>query len=253
MVQKKVTHLILLRGLLRGKGHWGDFPQQLEEKLQVKVSCIDLPGVGDFLKTTPPFHIFGIAEFIHTQALKEIDFSKEVVGVLGLSLGGMVALEMMAHFKGDYAKSMVVNTSSNLSPKTKRLRKQIWMDVAKLALETNKVKREEKVVEKVVNSPEGRERAFHAWSKFIKDFKFHALTPVAQLRAASGFRPSVELRNSENICLVSSMGDLFVDPSCSELLHQRYGWQLRSHPWGGHDLAWDDPQWLLSEALEFFA
>lgn len=253
MVQQKVDHLILLRGLLRGKEHWGDFPKELAEKLQVQVSCIDLPGVGENLKEIPPFHVFGMAEFIHEQAKRHIDFSKERVGLFGLSLGGMVALEMMAHFKKDYVKAMVVNTSSNLSPKVKRLRKQVWMDVVKLALETNKIKREKKVVEKVVNSPEGREKAFGVWSKIIKDFKFHPLTPVAQLKAASGFRPSLELKGLEEIRLLSSMGDLFVDPSCSELLHQRYGWQLHSHPWGGHDLAWDDSQWLLSEALEFFA
>jgi hypothetical protein len=30
-------------------------------------------------------------------------------------------------------------------------------------------------------------------------------------------------------------------------LHEKWGWPIERHPWAGHDLPWDDPQWVISQ------
>lgn len=245
--------LVLLRGLVREKGHWGDFPQRVSEILPSrKIVSVDLPGVGENASVRPPFGTFGMAEFVH-QKIKEQCLKEGPVDLCALSLGGMVALELKAFFPHDYSKVMTVNTSSRLSRPSKRLRKQNWKTILKAAMEMNPVRREEVIVSLVVNSPEGQAQALDTWSKIAKERKQHPLLFLAQLRAASKFKPADSLKNSSDILLISSLGDLLVDPSCSELLHNRYGWKQRKHPWGGHDLAWDDSTWLLSEIQEFFS
>lgn len=247
-----VDNLILLRGLLREKGHWGDFPSQVQEALgsQTNVICIDLPGVGEFAKVSPPFSVFGMAEFIHQRVLER---TKGSVGLCAVSLGGMVALEMLAQFSSSYSKVMVINTSSKMSSRFKRMRVQLWKPFLHVLTEVNPVKKEQKIVPIVVNSSEGREAAEEVWTRVAKERKMHPLTMVAQLKAAANFMPADHLRDSKDILLISSLGDRLVDSSCSELLHKRYGWEHHVHPWGGHDLAWDDPGWLLAEIKAFFS
>jgi pimeloyl-ACP methyl ester carboxylesterase len=248
-----VKNLVMLRGLMREKGHWGDFPQRVQEILPgVNVLLVDLPGVGEHARERPPFRLFSMAQEIHEE-VKAQTGGEGPTALLGLSLGGMVALEMMGVFEGFYEKVMVVNTSSRLSPSTKRLRRQVWPSFLKLVTQLQGTKREELLVPHMVNSPEGREQALHVWMRVAKDQKFHPLAPVAQLKAAASFLPPSSLKDSERVLLISSLGDLFVDPSCSELLHKKYGWKHHVHPWGGHDLIWDDPQWLLQEIHSFFS
>jgi len=237
---------------MRSKRHWGDFPLEVQSRLpNLKVLSVELPGIGEEAHVRSPFQLFGIAQFVHEKILCEAPGGR--VGVLGVSLGGMVALELMGAHPNFYKKAMLVNTSSALSSKTKRLRWQVWKDVLAVALETNKVRREHKVIPHLVNGAEGQKRMAESWERVAKEFQYHPLTPVAQLRAASGFLPSESLKESKEILLIRSMGDLFVDPSCSELMSRIFSWALHDHPWAGHDLAWDDPAWLLNEIEAFFS
>jgi hypothetical protein len=42
-----------------------------------------------------------------------------------------------------------------------------------------------------------------------------------------------------------------VDPSCSSQLHNRFNWPINRHPWAGHDISWDDSQWVLNHVQEW--
>lgn len=248
----EIKEILLLRGLLREQGHWGNFPDKIQSAFPAaKVVCVDLPGTGENSSKIPPWSVFGNAEFVHREIQKKAP--SDSIGVIGVSLGGMVAMELVGQFPKFYKKAVVVNSSCRLSPKTKRLRWQIWKNFLKVIFETHRVKREELLIPQVINSAEGREAALQQWGKLAKDLKFHPLTPVAQLKAAQGFLPAEKLKGSKDILLLSALGDLFVDPSCSELLHRRYDWPMKTHPWGGHDLSWDDPQWMLKEIEAFFS
>jgi pimeloyl-ACP methyl ester carboxylesterase len=46
---------LLLRGLTREAGHWGDFPQQLQAALpEARILAIDLPGNGTLHRQASP-------------------------------------------------------------------------------------------------------------------------------------------------------------------------------------------------------
>jgi pimeloyl-ACP methyl ester carboxylesterase len=67
-----------------------------------------------------------------------------------------------------------------------------------------------------------------------------------QLFAAARFK-GLERRPDVPVLLLNGLGDRFVDPSCSTVLHDKFNWPLERHAWGGHDLPWDDPEWVLSK------
>tara|TARA_Y100001935_G_C17309856_1_gene515040 strand:- start:398 stop:1150 length:753 start_codon:yes stop_codon:yes gene_type:complete len=247
-----VTDIILLRGLLRSQKHWGPFPEEMQKRFpEFKIHCVELPGIGEEASQASPLTLKGIAEKVNAKAQEKCAGRKS--HIVGVSLGGMVGLELVSLFPENYGKVLVINTSSALSPKTKRLRWQVWSRVLAAALQTNKVKREALVIPYLANSTTAQKAMEESWERTAKDLKMHPLLPVAQLRAASGFVPDEKLKNSTQIYLLHSLGDLFVDPSCSEVLIKEYHWPFKTHPWAGHDLAWDDPEWLLTEIQSFFS
>jgi pimeloyl-ACP methyl ester carboxylesterase len=54
------------------------------------------------------------------------------------------------------------------------------------------------------------------------------------------------------VTVVRSSGDLFVDPANSDFIHRQIkGSSLLSHPTAGHELAFEDPDWLSSMIQNF--
>jgi pimeloyl-ACP methyl ester carboxylesterase len=47
------------------------------------------------------------------------------------------------------------------------------------------------------------------------------------------------------VLVLSSRGDQLVNPVCSTRLARAWGAPHVEHPWAGHDLPHDDPQWLV--------
>jgi len=45
--------------------------------------------------------------------------------------------------------------------------------------------------------------------------------------------------------LFVSENDHFVSSSCSKNLAKSWGCELHIHPWAGHDLPLDDPDWII--------
>lgn len=83
---------LLLRGLGREAGHWDGFPDKLKA-LGQEVEFLDLPGAGtEFARPSP----LTIAETV--EDLRRRRASNVPVGVIAISLGGMVALDWAARY-----------------------------------------------------------------------------------------------------------------------------------------------------------
>lgn len=241
--------LILLRGLGREARHWGPFLEML--KPHYNVVTVDLPGVGSAASQMPPLSVFGICESVRNQVLKLN--APQPYGLLGVSLGGMVALEWIQNYSQEVAGCVAINTSCRLSPALQRLRWQVWTQFAPLPFLSDIKRREEQVTRLVINDPEKQKEAYELWSLIARDFKTHPLVLANQMLAASKYIPNDSLKGNSNILLLVGEGDRLVDPSCSQTLSERYQWPLKPHPWGGHDLAWDDPEWIRDQLQSFFA
>ncbi|MCT7653649.1 hypothetical protein MBH78_00190 [Oceanimonas sp. NS1] len=73
---------------------------------------------------------------------------------------------------------------------------------------------------------------------------------VRQLAAASRYRMTAMPPGLVPLILCGR-GDRLVDPRCSHALAQHWHTQAREHPWAGHDLSHDDPDWLLDELADY--
>lgn len=242
---------VFLRGLAREKRHWGEFPEFFKGQFPgTEVALIDPPGLGEFAHLSSPTSIAGIAEFAWDQA--RIHFPKGKISVLAVSMGGMIAMDWMRAHENEIDVAVLINSSSKDSAIYHRLRYQIWPEFLKSTFNTHVKEREKMVVDLIMNSEVAREKALPCWTKIAQDHPIQLLTFLRQLWAASQFS-GLQKKPNTPVLLLNSLGDRFVDPSCSETLHQKFQWKLERHPWGGHDLTWDDPQWVTDYIGRFFS
>ena len=114
---------ILIRGLARGQGHWGKFPQHLKKIFKkCHIYYIDLPGNGELYKTTTPLSVKNFIPSFELQ-LKNQNFNPEYKTYgYSLSLGSMAMAEWASHNPHLFHKIFLSNTSAACSsPFYKRL------------------------------------------------------------------------------------------------------------------------------------
>lgn len=241
---------ILLRGLSREKGHWGTFSEEFRAAHPGRdVLEIDLPGTGEFRDVTSPTGVAGITAFVRAKAIERARANSRFK-LLAISLGGMVAMEWMRAKPEELSAVVLMNTSSStLSPFYNRLRWQVWPQFLKLAVNQVPREREKAIIELLINDEDARARALPAWTKIAVDRLPSYRTVFNQLLAASRFR-DLEHKTEVPVLVLSALGDRFVDPSCSTALHEKWGWPIARHPWGGHDLPWDDGPWCIRKIAE---
>ncbi len=243
--------LILIRGFARQSKHWLDFPQQLEVIAEgVHVSTLDLPGFGEMADQVSPSSIRGIQQHVRARAL-QLGLLNEPVYLVAMSLGGMVALEWVSRNPQDVKKCVLINSSAaNLSPSYQRLRWQIWPNMLRIVREVSPHQREKAILQLVANRHEAREAALGPWTQAALETPVQMTNVFRQLWAAARYKVPVKLA-FQNGLVLGSLGDQLVEPSCFEALAQHLNWPLRTHPWAGHDLALDDPEWLRQELARF--
>jgi len=242
---------VFLRGLGREKRHWGEFPDFFKGQFpNVEIAAVDAPGLGEHSDVSSPISIAGIADYCWHEARQK--FPKGKIAVFAVSMGGMIAMDWMSRFENEIEAAILVNSSSKDSAVFYRLRYQVWPKFLKAVFHAQPKEREKLIIDLIMNSEVARENALPIWTKIAQEHPIQPLTFVRQLWAASQFS-GLQKKTSTPVLLLNSLGDRFVDPSCSETLHQKYQWQLERHPWGGHDLVWDDPQWVTDYIQRFFS
>lgn len=245
------THTwVFLRGLAREQGHWGTFLERFAKQFpKAQVLAVDLPGTGEFHKVTAPREMLQVFNFVRSQVVERA-LHPGPVKVFALSLGAMVAMEWQRQRPEDLAGCVLVNSSTSSSPLYHRLRWQVWGHFLRLVMTANLRERESGIIDLIMNNAEARLEALPAWVKVASVRPVSYRSFLNQLLSASRF---VELKSPPSVptLLLNSLGDRLVDPSCSTRLHDLLQWPLRRHPWAGHDLTWDDPEWVLAQVAEW--
>ncbi|NJL25259.1 MAG: alpha/beta hydrolase [Calothrix sp. SM1_5_4] len=251
--ERPVSTWILLRGLVREKGHWGPFLDQFSQAFaSEEVLAIDLPGMGEFRDRRSPANMKDIFQFVRGQAIAR-GRAQSRFRLVAISLGAMVAVEWMRQKPEDLSGCVLINTSlRTVSPFYHRLRWQVWGDFLKILSIQSPREREKAIVDLLINSEEARAKALAIWTKIAIERPVSYRDFAAQLFAAARFDP--EFTKSEiPVLLLSGLGDRMVEPSCSTALHERWGWPIERHPWAGHDLPWDDPDWVVRKIQSWAA
>jgi pimeloyl-ACP methyl ester carboxylesterase len=247
---------LLLRGFGREKRYWGSFPDQFEIELKkkypkAKIMTIDLPGFGtEFLRKSPS-NIPEIVKDVRDRWLAERGEGSGEWNMLAVSLGGMIALSWAEDYPNDFKRMVLVNSSlKGLSPATKRVMPRNYFTLLRIIFSNNFLTRE-KMVLKMITSLKGgallelaRENATYA--KMSPPRRRNAF---AQIFAIMKFKPSI--KTSVPKLILSSLGDTFTDPKCSEDLAHYYQAPHKKHPNANHDLPTDDGAWVINQVIEW--
>jgi len=238
---------ILLRGLARGRGHWGSFVERMREKFPSDtIELIDLPGNGERNEEESPTSVAAFVEQIRSKS--ELVKKGEKFNILSISLGGMITVEWMRQYPHEVLKSYIMCTSSaGFSPAKDRFLLENYWTAAFALAKKDPAAKEEIVLRMTVNSQERRAEEFMALSAYSTKYPLKNKNLVKQLFAASQYRFPDQAPG--DIVLIGSHGDKLVSPRCSLTIGKRWNLPVQMHPWSGHDVALDDPQWLLERLL----
>jgi pimeloyl-ACP methyl ester carboxylesterase len=244
---------VLLRGLTREVGHWGDFPGILRRQLPegVKVLALDLPGCGRLHELRSPARIEATMQHCRQQL--------HALGVpppwhvLALSLGAMVAVDWAVRHPEELAGCVLVNTSLRpFSPWYLRLRPANYAALLGLLLADRTSRRREQTILRLTSRHPSLPGPAVAdeWFVLSRARPVSRANALRQLVAAARYRapdqpPAVPL------LVVCSRRDALVDPRCSHRLAQQWQAAIVEHPSAGHDLPLDDGTWLASQVAHW--
>jgi pimeloyl-ACP methyl ester carboxylesterase len=238
---EKTENLVLLRGLIRSRYHWGPFPEYVKETLGLKkVDTPELRGNGFRSKEETPEKIEEAIEDLRSQVKIE-----SPIALVGVSLGGMLATRWAQMYPQEISSLTVINTSSSLSPFYHRLRPENYAGILKNLSLGSAAANERFIMNATSNKKE-------KWLPVLKDYtEFLEKNPVQiknflrQLNLSS----QIDFKNiprTKKMILVSS-NDRLVSPQCSEDIANVWKCEIRRHPEAGHDLPLDDAAWTAEQ------
>jgi pimeloyl-ACP methyl ester carboxylesterase len=241
-----MTDWLLLRGLVREQAHWGAFPRLFEDANPgAKVELLDLPGTGTEHARPAPGNVVETVLDVRRRFLALRGDRPRPVGVLGISFGGMVALEWAARYPDDFQRLVVINTSAgNMNPPWERLRAANYGRILRAAATQDLRVRERAVVELTINRRDfDQEALVDSWVAIGRARPVSRRTLLHQLLAAS--RSVLPRSIKPPLLVLTSRADRLVSATCSERIAARLGAKLAIHGDAGHDLPFDAPEWLI--------
>lgn len=240
---------VLLNGLTRLATQWRNFPGELAARLSgARVTAVDLPGVGTAADRPAPLSVAAIAEDV-----RERVGAAGPIGLIGSSLGGMVAMAWAAHHPGDLAACAVLNTSAGgCGGPMLRLRPAGWRMLLSARSACTTLEREERALALICAREDVRGPAAVEFARALDE----GGTPTRrvayrQMLAARAFRAPARL--DVPLLVLSGACDRLVSPRCSALLATRLHADHRHHPTAGHEVAIDEPEWSADRIAEWAA
>lgn len=235
---------ILLRGLTRESGHWGEFPAMLAARLPgARILALELPGNGARHQETSPPTVDGMVEACRAQLQAQgIDGP---VHLLAMSLGAMVALAWASAYPREVAGAVLINVScAGVSPFYHRLRPASYPALLGVLASRDAHAREAAILR--LTSTRADPALLDQWLALRQCHPVSARNALRQLAAAARFRLPAR-KPAAPLLILSGRRDALVDPRCSATLARR--WQLAhaQHPDAGHDLPLDDGRWVAGQ------
>ncbi len=246
---------LLLRGLGREQRHWRDFPSAFSASVgEGRVHLLDVAGTGTEHRSLPLPSIQWLARDVAVRLLSLPTNGDGRWSLLGLSLGGMLCLELCRLLPDKVRQAVIINASSRLTPARARLRLGALPQLLQ-ALSLRDAPRREGVLLALTSSLPPAERARYAESaaRFASDAPVRGVALASQLLAAARFAPPEPESVRARLLFIASRNDALVSPVCTRTLAWLYQATYEEHPAAGHDLPLDDPYWLCERVTRFGA
>lgn len=240
---------VFMRGWGRESGHWSGFVDRFKACFpEDHVMTVDHAGLGRQRERAVPTSVPAMVETVRIQVPR---LGTQYI-LFGHSLGGMVALDWMARHAPEVAGAVLINTSTrDTSSWRERLALSSLNRMAKIMMEPSEREREERIMKLVTRKPEAHLEQLGEWVKIARERPPSRLTMARQLWAASRFSLNDFPKDHAPILCLGSLGDELVDPACTDRLAQRLHADLSLHPWAGHEITLDDPDWVLERIMKW--
>ncbi|MEY4066121.1 MAG: hypothetical protein RIR26_2329 [Pseudomonadota bacterium] len=239
--------VVLLRGLGRSSGFWLEFTEHLSAHFEV--ICLDLLGTGLSPSRWGRANIADFsADVIHT--LKELGCKR--FHLVGISLGGMVAMEV-AHRSKDVER-LAVLASSSRGGRGSRIRPDALLRLLWSLRKGTPSNRElapylvaRRTLQQRPNLPE-------VWDGVWKQEGFKTLPVLRQLLAAARFdaRPALQSLPCPALFMVSRDDALVPWKNTVQLWEWTKGCRLVVLEGFGHDFPTESPDEVIGHLSEFF-
>lgn len=242
---------ILLRGLTREIAHWGGLVAGLQHALpHDRVLALDLPGNGQLHRAHSPASVPAMVQACR-RALAERGATPPY-HLLAMSLGAMVAIEWARVAPGDIAGCVLVNTSVRpFSPFYHRLRPRNYVPLLRLVLRGGAPREvEDAVLRMTSHNTVARQQALSDWAAVRTLRPVSAANALRQVVAAARYRAPLAAP-VDHMLLLASDQDGLVDSRCSQAIARAWNVPLVCHPWAGHDVVLDDPQWVIAQVARW--
>lgn len=247
MKEERKVHWFLIRGLCRETRHWGPFLKRLEDDGH-KVTPLELPGVGTRKDKSSPLSIQEYVEDLRELFLKTESSGPKVL--MGISMGGMIALSWLSKYPEDFDSGIIINSSGGkLSPFYHRLTPAALKTLFNVFLAKNTSSRVKAILQGTTNIVKLDVELLDTWVSFEQEYAASKNSFLRQLISAATFSPPEAL--GRPVLFIASKKDYFVSYQCSIRLAQHYRQGFLIHPEAGHDLPLDDPKWLADRAGKF--
>ena len=239
---------VLLRGLTRGSAHWGPFAAELEQAVSAPVIPLDLPGNGTLWQQRSPASVAVMAQACSAQLQQR--GIVQPVGVLALSLGGMVAVQWALQAPAQLRELVLINTSMRpFSPFWQRLRPVSAARLLGLALRgAGAEAREQEILR--LTTRQARQDVLQPWCAERVQHPVSGGNTLRQLLAAARYRAPLQGPRVPTLVL-SGAADQLVSPHCSAALARHWAVTLQQHPTAGHDLTLDDGPWVATAVAQW--
>ena len=248
--------ILLIRGLSRQQGHWGEFPSILtqtlnKQGLDVNLVFEDLPGFGARNQQNSPSSIEKIAELL-APTLESL-YKKEghKIHLLGISMGGMVALALAQRFP-DYCESLVMINSSvkPVSRFYQRLQPIAYPAFIKAWFHPFKHQSEREILNISTELYKNDPKVLARWVGLREQAPPNRMAAFKQILAASRFK-APDIAPLQRILLVASKRDRIAHYACTLKLAKFWKLEYSLHEQAGHDIPLDAPEWLANELMQF--
>jgi pimeloyl-ACP methyl ester carboxylesterase len=240
---------LLIRGLAHEKGHWKPFMGMLEKQYPAdQVYGIDLPGAGIHHKMTAPISLTETLDFIRSDAHQQAEPPYLIVSI---SFGSMITLEWSKRHPEDLEGMVLMNTSlGRYSPFYHRLRAKMWKEYMQRLTTKDPYEIEKIILSIISNKEEGLDEIARDRAEIQKLRPVTLKNIIRQLVAAATYQ-SDEKSPTVPTLLLASEGDDLCAPSCSKEISKQWDIPLIMHPWAGHDLTLDAPEWVLEKIMKW--
>jgi len=146
---------------------------------------------------------------------------------------------------------VLINTSlRGMSPLYQRLSLGAWPLIARIAATADVAKRERLIFELTSSLQDPSPKLIENRVAIHQRHPVQLKNVLSQLWAAARYHPPLG-KPLIPLLLLNSKGDRMVDPACTQAMAKRWNIEPIIHPWAGHDLPLDDPDWVIAAVLDW--